>query len=164
MQIKTKRALISPLSESDFDDILEMYKEPDSSTFIPPLLNKTKEYYLNFLAGKVETNKTTLGFWVARGLSTNTLIGTLNLNEFKDTGINHIGSHLSIKFWNKGYSTELLTSIIEYGFNTRNLEYIHGIMSPNHIVSKKLILKLGFSFYQEYDNEGSMIHLYRMSK
>jgi ribosomal-protein-alanine N-acetyltransferase len=164
LQIKTSRALISPLSKSDFKEIMEMYQEPDSNTFIPPLLNKTTEYYQNFLAGKVETNKTILGFWTVRELLTNAFIGTVNLNEFKDTGMNHIGSHLSRKFWNKGYSTELLTAIVDYGFNTRGLEYIHGIMSPDHFISEKLILKLGFEFFKEFNNDGEIIHLYRMHR
>ncbi|MFT6244799.1 MAG: RimJ/RimL family protein N-acetyltransferase [Salibacteraceae bacterium] len=164
MQLETRRTIISTLSENDFSAILEMYQEPDSNTFIPPLLNKTTEYYQNFLLGKVEANKTTLGFWTVRELFSNTLIGTVNLNEFKNTGMNHIGSHLSRKFWNKGYSTELLAVIIDYGFNTRSLEYIYGIMSPNHVVSEKLILKLGFEFFKEYNNDGEIIHLYRMHR
>lgn len=162
MQLRTARTFITPISENDFSEILEMYNEPDSFKFITPLLDKDDAFYLEFLKGKVETNKSILGFWTVRDRTTNNFIGTVNLNQFKNSEIIHIGSHLSNKFWNKGFSTELLPALIDYGFNVRKLEYINAILSIDHIVSKKLLTKLGFEFFEEFEIEGEVLHLYRI--
>lgn len=108
-------------------------------------------------------NKTVLGFWTVRDLESNEIIGTVNLNQFKGSDIIHIGSHLAQNYWNKGFGTELLQELIDYGFNIRKLKYIHGIMSPDHIVSKKLLTKLGFDLMKEFENDGETLHLYRLS-
>lgn len=162
MQLTTKRTSIIPLSESDFSEILEMYSEPDTNKFIPTLLNKSNDLYMSFLKGRIETNKSTFGFWTVRDLTTNDFIGTVNLNQFKGSEITHIGSHLSKKYWNQGFSTELLTALIDYGFNIRKLDYIHGITSIDHVVSKKMLVKVGLEFLKEFSIDGVTAHLYRI--
>lgn len=164
MEITTKRARINPISESDISEVIEMYKEPDSFKFISPLLDKDDDFYDKFLRSKIEANKIAHSFWAVRCVESNELIGTVNLNNFKDSDIIHIGSHLSVKYWNKGFSTELLAAIIDFGFNTRGLNSIFGIMSPEHVVSKKLLMKLGFEFHKKFDNDGETLHLYRLVK
>ena len=161
MILQTERAILTPLSKADFSEILSMYSEADSNKFIPPLLNKTEDYFIQFLEGKVKVNEHTVGFWTVRSKNNNEYIGTVNLNQFKDTSINHIGAHISKKFWNQGYAFELLKELMNYGFQVRKLDAIHGIVSEDHHVSKKLLNRLGIVFLKEYDIDGKIAHLHR---
>lgn len=163
-QSSTSRTVITPLNEDHFEQILEMYHEPDSSKFIPPLRDKTDDYYRKFLLKKVETNKTEIGFWSVLTADTNELIGTINLNKFKDTNITHAGCHLSRKFWGQGYAGELIQWILNTGFNERGLEYIHGICNLDHMVSRKLLESSGFNLYEEKMVEGELLCIYRIAK
>ena len=85
MILETTRTTITPLAKSDIPEIMEMYHEPDSNKFIPPLLDKNEDYYIDFLNKKIEYNKNEIGFWTVRHTTDNAFIGTVNLNQFADT-------------------------------------------------------------------------------
>ena len=40
LTLQTERTILTPLKEEDFKDIVQMYLEPDSNKFIPPLQDK----------------------------------------------------------------------------------------------------------------------------
>jgi len=50
--LHTKRTTLTPLKQEDFQDIIQIYLEPDSNKFIPPLQNKSAEEYQVFLQKK----------------------------------------------------------------------------------------------------------------
>lgn len=63
----TQRTILTPLSRSDFDDVLKMYSEPDTFKYIAPLLGKTKEEYINFLESRIAQIKSGVGYhWAVR--------------------------------------------------------------------------------------------------
>lgn len=157
----TERAIITPISETDIPEILDMYMEPDSFKYVRPHKDKSKAYYEEFLKGKINTNTTTLGFWVVRLKDSNEFIGTVNLNQFQNTGITHIGCHLKEAVWNKGYATELMRALMQYGFDTRKLTAIHGIVEESNQVSAKLMEKLGFEFFEERMDEEVRLMIYK---
>ena len=161
MTLYTERTTIIPLIESDIPEILEMYLEPDSFKFISPHKDKSKEYYQSFLKGKLAANKKALGFWSVRLNATNEFVGTVNLNQFQDSGITHIGCHLKSAAWNKGFATELMKELMKYGFEVRNLKVIHGIVEEDNIISAKLMKRLGFDFLEEIMDKEVKLNIYR---
>ena len=164
MHLGTERTIITPISENDIPEILEMYIEPDSFKYILPHKDKTNEYYLKFLKGKIETNKRTLGFWSVRVKDSNEFIGTVNLNQFQNSEMTHIGCHLKREAWNKGFATELMRELMKYGFEERNLNAIHGIVEESNTVSSKLIKTLGFSILEERMDQGVKLIIYRKNR
>lgn len=150
--------------ESDIPEILEMYVEPDSFKYIRPHKDKSKEYYQAFLQGKIEANQKTLGFWVVRLEETNEFIGTVNLNQFQNTDMTHIGCHLKTAAWNKGFATELMKELMNYGFEKRDLNAIHGIVEESNLISAKLMNGLGFSVFEERLDNGINLFIYRKNK
>ena len=164
MILHTQRTTIIPLSASDIPEILEMYHEPDSNTFIAPLLNKTDDYYREFLSTKITNNEREIGFWVVRDTRTKVFMGTVNLNQFADTDMVHIGCHLKKALWGKGYAFELMTCLRDYGINQRKLDAIHGVLNAKHSVSKKLLEKLSFQPFEEQREEDKLLLIYRYKK
>ena len=161
MTLYTERTTIIPLIESDIPEILEMYLEPDSFKYITPHKDKTREYYQVFLQGKIAANKKVLGFWSVRLHATNEFLGTVNLNQFQDSEITHVGCHLKSVAWNKGFATELMKELIKYGFEVRKLKAIHGIVEEGNLISAKLMKRLGFDFLEELIDKEVKLNIYR---
>ena len=162
--MQTLRTQITPLSFEDFDEIISMYGEPDSNKFIEPLLNKSDAFYRTFLTKKIEDNEKVHQFWVVRNKENNEFVGTLNLNQFSGTDLKHIGCHLARDYWNKGYATELMKRIIEYGFKERKLNAIHAVIEEGHDVSLRLFKNLGFELFEMRFVNGCHLHILKLSK
>ena len=96
MRIETERCFCEALSEKDFKEVLDMYQEDDSNKYIAPLLNKSQDFYQEFLEKKISLNKIQASFWTVRSKAEETFIGTINLNQFTQTGLIHLGCHLSL--------------------------------------------------------------------
>jgi len=164
--LTTKRCKITPLITSDFEDILNMYHEPDSNTYIPPLLNKTDQEYLDFLTMKVETNNHPkgLGFWTVRELETQKFIGTANLNVLDVLKITHMGCHLSKAVWGQGFATEIMAAMCDYGLNDLGLPTVYGICSVGHVVSKKMLLRTGLVYDKTVQLRGEDVEVFCIRK
>ena len=163
MVLSTARTIIRPLLIEDIPIILEMYQEPDSFKYIAPHKNKSLEYYQNFLESKIKLNRNEIGFWVVLSKENKHLIGTVNLNQFMDTSMAHVGCHLSRKFWNKGFATELMNALIDYGFSVRKLNEIYAIIEVDHFVSIKLFEKLFFKIEAKKTILGSDLEFYKLT-
>ena len=48
------------------------------------------------------------------------------------------------KHWGKGYMSEALEAVIEYGFGTMKLHRIEAFVGPSNAASKRLLQKFGF--------------------
>jgi len=98
-----------------------------------------------------------LGGFVALSKETNEFIG---LGVFIHLELNHasnkyeLGYRLPTKSWGKGYATEIAQRLLEYGIDNLQLDEIYGTTNPAHIVSQKVLLKIGMQFIGSSDNYG----------
>lgn len=141
-----------------------MYNEEDSNKYIAPLLNKSDHYYQEFLEKKLKDDRLENQFWSVRLIEDNSFVGTINLNEFLDTGIVHIGCHLARKYWRKGFASETLNPILEHGYNQRNLTTIRAIIHPENSVSIQLFNKTNFKFEREIRTQESRLNIYQLKR
>ncbi len=167
MKLQSKRATIEFLKESDFDELLEMFLEKDTFKYIKPLQNKTREEYKAFLHSKLASNAQfkVMGYWVVREKETNTLIGTLNYYPMPESSgytFKHIGAHFKRAFWNKGYSLELLSTLIEYLNKGVGETEILAILQSEHLVSKKMLARLGFMFLKHFELGGETLEMHQL--
>lgn len=160
-EILTERTRIVPFVREHIPVILEMLKEPDSNKYIAPMLDRTDEFYLEKLESNVPENEARLQFFSVFTQDSNKFLGTMNLNKFKPTGHDQIGLHLCRDFWNNGYGTECAKAILEFAKNERKMKEIFWVFEPEHDVSKKLALKLGFEPHLETKDEWGEVHIYR---
>lgn len=158
----SNRTLLKPVSQTDFESLISMYLEEDSNKYIPPLQNKNADFYRQFLENKANANDQEIGFWTVRKKENNDIIGTVNLNLLKQLNIVHIGCHLKREFWNQGFASELLKTLIDYGFNTRQLKVIHGVVTPENNISLKLMKKLGFTYDGSKQLGENNVELYKL--
>lgn len=167
MYLETERATIEFLKETDFDELLDMFIEKDTFKYIKPLKDKTTEEYRAFLTSKLKVNTQlkVMGYWVVREKQTKALIGTLNyypLPESSGFTFKHIGAHFKREFWGKGYSNELLSCLIHYIKSELNEVEIFAILESDHLVSKKMLARLGFKFYKYISLNKEKIEMHRL--
>ncbi len=72
------------------------------------------------------------------------IIGTIGFNHFTKGHRATIGYDLRRKHWNKGYITEVLKAVIDFGFHTLEINRIEAEVMQGNIVSEKVLVKLGF--------------------
>ena len=145
----SERVTFTPLRREDFEEILAMYDEPDTAKYILPLQNKDQAFYLNFLEGKIASNKSLVGFWTVRNSADNTFIGTANLNKFQHRDITHVGCHLSREFWGQGFGFEVMNFLKNYGVEQRGMPEVYGLVQEGHNASKHLMMKMGFKLIEQ---------------
>ena len=72
-----------------------------------------------------------------------------------------IGYALKPEYWGKGFMTETLKTIIDFGFHKMNLHSIEANVNPKNQKSKKLLKSLGFRkeayFRENYLFEGKFL-------
>lgn len=106
-------------------------------------------------------NQPEASFWTVRSKADGTFIGTINLNQFAQTGLIHLGCHLSRNFWQQGYASELMEALLRYGFEERKLGSIYGVFEKENTVSQRLLEKLGFRPYESRLIDGKSLFVYR---
>ncbi len=86
-------------------------------------------------------------------------IGCCGLRPYKEDGIQEAGFHLKKKFWGKGYAYEAAEAIINYAFENLGSEKIFAGHNPKNENSRKVLLKLGFSYtHDEFYPPTGLMH------
>lgn len=54
-----------------------------------------------------------------------------------------IGYELTPEYWRKGFMTEAIQKILEYGFNALGLNRIEALVEPENVNSRRILEKIG---------------------
>ena len=81
------------------------------------------------------------------------IIGTIGFWRIvKDHHRAEIGYMLKPEYWNKGYVSEAMNTVINYGFQKMKLHTIEANINPHNLASRRVLEKQGFQqegFYRE---------------
>ena len=138
--IKSMREEYSPLCFSIWLD-----KEMGKYLSDPPRENASEEY-MNF-AKDIEKDETWYPF-VAFSDTTNEFIGTCSIVPMKDPTHWDLGYCIHKRHWRQGYATEMIQSLINFGYTKGGRKFTADIAQEN-IASNALIKKLGFTIETE---------------
>jgi len=147
IEILTKRTKLRFVTLSDCDLIHELHSLPETDRFntlgIPKNLEETKAIIESWIfenQWNVDRNYT----FVIEHLESQKLIG---LFGFKLSNAKYnkgeVWYKIHIDSWNKGYATEALKAIINYGFDTLKLHRIDAGCAVENIGSIKVLEKVG---------------------
>jgi [ribosomal protein S5]-alanine N-acetyltransferase len=73
------------------------------------------------------------------------IIGTVGFNNFTKRHRANLGYDLQAEFWNKGYVTEALEAVIEFGFQKLDINRIEAEVMQGNAPSERVLAKLGFT-------------------
>lgn len=84
-----------------------------------------------------------LGIWLTIERATGDPVGMHLLNHIRGEALIQVGYLLYPQYWGRGYATEMAARLLEYGFLELGLPELHGITDPPHVVSQRVLLKIG---------------------
>ncbi|GGH23568.1 GNAT family N-acetyltransferase [Paenibacillus segetis] len=144
--LETDRLLLRLVEKTDVEQLYEVLSDAEVAKFdyFHPLtsLDQALEFIARFKNELEENEEITWGIILKE---TNRLIGTCCLGSFDDGARRvEIGYDIAQAEWGKGYATEALGAVINYGFNTMNLNRIEATITPGNDASVKVLKKLNF--------------------
>jgi len=147
LNLKTERLNIKPISKLNIEDIFKLQSLEETAKFntskIPKNINETIITVENWI---IENSKNQISnFTFAVELSeTNQFIGLIGIKLGKEHYKNaEIWFQYDFKFWNKGYATEGLRKILDFGFQDLKLHRIEAGCAVENFGSISVLEKVG---------------------
>lgn len=141
--IRTERLNLRPISSIDLDKVHELHSIEEVDRYntlgIPKNIQVTKSILDNWM---LENRRFT--FAVELNGDSHTFIGLIGISLGKEQYRNaEVWFKFHPDFWNKGYGTEALKSVIHFGFKHLDLHRIEAGCAVDNIGSIKILEKAG---------------------
>jgi ribosomal-protein-alanine N-acetyltransferase len=149
--ITTERLTLRPLSEEDASEFLAL-EIRNRDFFAKYSISRSESFYT--LDRQIESIKRAkkameddamyrFGIFLKE---TGKLIGTVAFNDIIRGGIQScfIGYTLDLELNGKGYASEAVRGMVDYGFNVLNLHRIEAGVMPSNLPSQRVLEKCGF--------------------
>lgn len=150
--ITTERLTLRLWNEADFSIFAAINADERVCVYLPAPLNRVES---DALAGKIKTHfdKHGYGLWAVEVTSGAPFIGFVGLSilsfEAKLTPCVEIGWRLGYEHWGKGYATEAAQAVLQYGFDTLQLEEIVSFTTEGNARSRSVIERLDMTHNPE---------------
>ena len=166
--LSTPRLILRALQPSDLDDLYEYASDPEIDQYVP------WEHYKNIDEARKNLNefleeyeKDRLGAWGIEHRADKNLIGITNISMPHRINRNvELGYTISRAYWGKGYATEAVQAVIQFGFEKMKLVRIEAVVLPENLASARVLEKSGMQFegvlhsYQVWKNKPCDLRMY----
>ncbi len=146
--LETERTILRKLQFQDAEDMFLYGSDPEVSRYTtwPPhqSLEGTRRFIETVLNAYEEQK---IASWAIEDKHSRKMIGTagfVNWNTAHSRA--ELGYALSREFWNRGYMTEIVKRIVDFGFNEMKLVRIEARCHPDNIGSARVMEKSGMQF------------------
>lgn len=144
--LESERLLFRPIKDTDVTEILALRSNPELMQYIPrPLVTTLEEAkaHMKMIQDKIDTNE---GInWAMTEKGKDKLISLIGFYKIENENYrSEIGYMLLPKYQNKGYITEAIKTLLNFGFNKMGLHSVEAVIDPRNIASEKVLLKNGF--------------------
>jgi RimJ/RimL family protein N-acetyltransferase len=147
INLKTERLNLRPISENDINNIHKLHSLPETDKFntlgIPNSIRETEIIVEGWISeNNLEDNKK-YTFTIELNKEEE-FIGLIGINLGKEKYKNaEVWFKIHYNYWNKGYATESLKKIIDFGFKNLNLHRIEAGCAIENIGSINVLEKVG---------------------
>jgi len=147
-RIEAERLMLRKITEEDVNDIFEYASVPEVTKFVLWDTHKTQKDSLDFVKFAEEQFINCLSIvWGIEIKSEKKLIGSIDLRAWKTIHkCGDIGYAISMKYWNKGYVSEAMKAVINFGFESLHLNRIEAHCEEENIGSWKVMEKCGLKY------------------
>jgi len=139
IHLKSERLTLKPINLSDLEAIHQLHSLPETDEFntlgIPENIEQTQSIIEQWISENQKEDNRIFTFTIK---SKNQFIGLIALNLGKE-------KYRNADFWNKGYATEALKIIINFGFNELKLHRIGAGCAVENIGSVRVLEKVGLT-------------------
>jgi [ribosomal protein S5]-alanine N-acetyltransferase len=144
--LETERLVLREITEADAAGIFACFSNADVTQYYGQETLENIEQAKGFVTFFSESYREKKGIrWGMELKRTREFIGTIGFNALS---LKHkraeIGYELHPDHWRKGYATEAITKVLDYGFNDLGLTRIGAVVFVENVASNQLLLSLGF--------------------
>lgn len=157
-EIKTERLILRKLREKDWKVISYLRTDKEVNKYVNRSNADSKEKALEFIS---KTNNgvenKSIYYWSISEKDNGNMIGSICLWNFctkRNSG--EVGYDLSPEFQGRGIMTESLKAILNFGFQTLNLNLIEAYTHSENKSSFQLLEKNGFTFIKDKKDENNL--------
>ena len=166
--LSTERLVLSQPIVSDLKDVvfqMNSTSEISENTLSLPFPYREENAHFWFKMAEEGFAKKDAYIFAIREKENLKLIGAIGLHLDLTNRKAEIGYWLGKSFWNKGYVSEALQRILQFGFEELHLNKIYASHFPHNPTSGKVLQKNGFEFEgilkQEVLKNGQFLDLHR---
>ncbi len=144
--LTTERLILRKSTPEVYSFIFNNYTDDELKLFLGITTDDELNLEKNKFAGGYTTYRISFLFFHIIDKNTNQTIGGCGFhNWYAQHSRSEMGYHISSDdHKRKGFMTEAVKAVIDYGFNNMGLNRIEAIISPNNIASLKTIEKFNF--------------------
>jgi RimJ/RimL family protein N-acetyltransferase len=144
--ISTETLTLRFLNEADLPEVYNIFSHPEVMRYwsYPPWINRAQaeQWLMHVQEGYRTQNALQLG--VERRID-HILLGTCTLFQFHVASRRaEIGYALGRPYWGLGYMHQALQALLQYAFETLNLNRLEADIDPRNQASAKTLERLGF--------------------
>ena len=162
-KLETKRLYLMEFVKSDAEELFKMRSDDRVLKYLDRDPHKTVEESELMIEKMIYNYTSKAGInWIIRKKDTLDVIGYIGYWRLIRGNLRaEIGYAMKPEYWGNGYMQEVLTKVIEFGFNQFCLHSIEGNVNPNNLSSIKLLEKFGFKreayFKEDYFYNGKFL-------
>jgi len=143
--LHTKRLDLIEIRQSHLRDLYDLFSDEEVTRYYNLLPFDKEDDAQPLLDWSIERYKEGSGIrWGIALKGKSNIIGTAGFNNYTKNHRANIGYDLQRQYWNKGYITEALDAVIDYGFNQLSINRIEAEVMQGNINSEKVLQKLSF--------------------
>lgn len=161
--LKSERLIFRNFLDTDAKNLFEIRSDERVMNYMDTFKHKSIEDAKNLINSIQKSFEEKSGInWVIIEKHSEQFVGYFGFwRLMKDHCRAEVGYALSPEFWGKGYMTEAMDKMIDFGFNELKLHSIEANVNPNNSSSIKLLERAGFKkeayFRENYLFNGEFI-------
>ncbi|ATL49992.1 GNAT family N-acetyltransferase [Chitinophaga caeni] len=143
--LQTARLSLVPINPKHLEDIFKLFSDTRVTQFYnlhPFRQLHEAQHFIDYYAKRFQEQKGVRWGITIQGATK--LIGTVGFNHFTPNHRSNIGYDLHPDYWNKGFMTEALKRVIQFGMEQLQVNRIEAEVMPGNTSSIKVLEKLGF--------------------
>ena len=145
--LETERLVLRQFLESDSSELQELAsaREIAEGTFLPhPYEDGFAEEFIEKQLN--DFKKGILANFAIEIKEMGKLAGAIGIGIDRKLNHGEIGFWIGVPYWGRGYCTEAGTAVLDYGFNTLNLEKIYAFHFKGNKASGNVLKKIGLRY------------------
>jgi [ribosomal protein S5]-alanine N-acetyltransferase len=147
--LKSERLILRPIAFSDLENVHALHSLEETDKFnalgIPKNIEETKVILAQWISENQKENNRNFTFAVNL-IDKTQFIGLIALNLGKEKYLNaEVWYKFHTNFWNKGYATEALKRLIDFGFYDLKLHRIEAGCAVENTFSIRVLEKVGMT-------------------
>ncbi len=148
--LKTERLSLREITMDDFDDLFEIWSDPEAMRLFPRTLDRQA------MREWIERNQKRYeqyghGLWAVSLPGEQKVIGDCGLTIQEVEGVEEleVGYHFNKKYWGRGFATEAARACMDYAFNQLGRRRIISMIRPENTQSRRVAERNGLRIDKE---------------